>query len=163
MLRKFSPVVLRRQASSSSHQLGSFLSKYNGHFCHFQKAPLSLSIVPRSQSHVNQSLNASVNAFMSLIQQQQRQRKPANNDTPAPPPPTLPPALESVVRSAPNGRPPPLAMIKHIRSLTAAEVGPVVDLAVAQRRLEAVLFLIDCMGPGVQVRASATRSKSPRD
>ena len=123
---------------------------YRGYFDHYQKALLSLSIAPRSEAQVNQSVNASVNAFISLIQQQQRQRKPTNNDAPAPPPPALPPGLEAFVRSS-NGRPQPLALIKHIRSLPTAEVGPVVDLAVAQRRVEAVLFLVDCLGPGVQV------------
>jgi hypothetical protein len=150
MLRKFSLAVLRKHDQATGHKLGSFSLQTSGYFNHSQKASLSLSIAPRSETQVNQAVNASVNAFISLIQQQQRKRKPTNDDAPAPPP-TVPPALEAVLRIAPNGRPQPAALIKHIRSLTAAEVEPVVDLAVAQRRQEAVLFLIDCMGPGVQV------------
>jgi hypothetical protein len=151
MLRKLSLTVLRKHDKATGHKLGSISSQTSGYFNHYQKASLSLSIAPRSETQVNQAVSASVNAFLSLIQQQQRKRKSTNDDTPAPPPPAVPAALEAVLRGAPNGRPQPDKLIKHIRSLTAAEVEPVVDLAVAQRRQEAVLFLIDCMGPGVQV------------
>ena len=39
-------------------------------------------------------------------------------------------------------------MIKHIQALPTAELEPLIRLAVTQRRIEALLFLVECLGQG---------------
>ena len=39
-------------------------------------------------------------------------------------------------------------MIQHVRALPTAELEPLIRLAVTQRRIEALLFLIECLGQG---------------
>ena len=39
-------------------------------------------------------------------------------------------------------------MIQHVRALPTAELEPLIRLAVFQRRIEALLFLVECLGQG---------------
>ena len=42
----------------------------------------------------------------------------------------------------------PEIMIQHVRALPTAELEPLIRLAVTQRRIEALLFLVECLGQG---------------
>ena len=39
-------------------------------------------------------------------------------------------------------------MMQHVRALPAGELEPLIRLAVTQRRIEALLFLVECLGQG---------------
>ena len=50
-------------------------------------------------------------------------------------------------------------MIQHVRALPTAELEPLIRLAVTQRRIEALLFLVECLGQGTTPAACQLSSE----
>ena len=111
----------------------------------------SLSPTPRSRQQLQKSLESSVGAFMDIVRQLRRPRSDAamigaskNEEAvrteKAPP---LPPSPLDALQHAS-----PAAVIKHVRSLSAAESDGVMNYCVGRRRLQAAVFVFEALGPG---------------
>ena len=92
-----------------------------------------------------------MNAFISLVRQ--HQTKESKNDSSKNDPSVTGTAAAPSPLSVLMVNHRPEVMMQHVRALPTAELEPLIRLAVTQRRIEALLFLVECLGHGPEPAA----------